>query len=97
MINRIRYKYTSSDTNSQLVSQQQYAVAGHQYQIHIDTLSSSFTIVDNSNNTTAKEGNGKSLHGVKMAAKNALKSLGVVFDEETRKQPKQVTVDPLLG
>ena len=80
--NRIRYKKTS--TPGELVSVQTFLVNNQEYAVTLTTDPRSFTITNIGSLETALTGSGTSMHSVKINAKQALETLGVVFEDEKR-------------
>lgn len=91
MASRIRYKYSNEPLV--LVSLQYFIhpIDGSKYQVQLNEGDKTFAIVEDTSGKTAVTGTGKSMHDLKINAKNALIKLGISFAEEERKKEKELT------
>lgn len=85
-----RIRYQTVEGTSLLSSTRTYQVGDNTYQVVINTAESSFTIQDLKNLKSAETGTASTLIQLKLKAKQALESLGVCFDGETRKTKTSV-------
>ena len=83
----VRIRYTKSDRNGIQRSKQTFKSSnGANYRVKIDNTNIMYYIINLNDNRTIKKGGEKitSLRFLKIAAKQALQSLGVNFDIEIR-------------
>lgn len=84
MSQRIRYINLRSDSNNILVSQRVFSYNGIDYRVYLHPMDGLFEVKNEATGELLISGTGSSESSIKIKAKKALASIGILFENETR-------------
>lgn len=95
MSQRIRYVKTGVEGVQRSVKTFSHTTNGGRFYVLLNLNDNSFTVMDETADAEAKVGAAKSPHKLKIAAKEALSSLGIDFEKEDRRDKAPAEEQPV--